>query len=1037
MVKDLSTEWKENLREDATAPVRVYFNPRGLEYGPISGTPGYAAAPTGHYTTGEYVLTSGVLKYLLPLTSPMTVSVRCAPKSLPSAGAATILFSFDESGVSSAKTLRAKILNTAGVYTLEFEHIDASTTSIAYTFTPIVGSYNRFDFVYNGTSNSAVYINGIPVGTPANIGAIATNKPVLTVNNSEAFDINYMRVIPDYAATDADVRDEYRDVYTNEVWFGSSVGYERCQITKYTSAYSVEKQTGYKAATASISLHNSAGEFSSDQYAGFDPANGSYNGTVAERFLERRAGLWVESWQNSKLQDVNTGLAGYWSVDNPALPEYPDNPAGTSYLGIDFTATTGWSAPLGGSLAVSNGKLLLESPDATLKIFRYTGPNIVGKHARVKMTAAMPCPGNVNNDGMITFFNLSPGVPAIVEAYMGGPQGHLDIEFAEVGTVTVEFVYIGDGTYSTALRDDSGNGNDGTIVGATPVDGVSGKALSFDGVNDYATVPVGAYFGINKIVTASVWVKLLDASPVQFVSYPDGGNANRFYLQIASASTIYAVANTGTQIAIPLATNERAHIVFIRDNIAGTMTVYKNGVHIGTTGTTPPTAAATLPLYLGDLNGSSAFANCELDELRIYTHALTAEEIAAIYSLGRRNLAYEPYHEPVFIGSIAPGSFNRSTSAGGGSTISVSAEDAISEIARRVVRKARKWDDYYLSRVTPASNSLFHEVAALATKREIYNYCADSGFEGTIANSWTTARSSSTAKPFLGSKSLDFAATGPTMSQRINLELSAGETFTFSLWVYSLAASAYTASIGEYDNTTLIGTTSATGNLTGKGWELVSVTATVADSSSDNLRYSFTLSGVITGAYVDACSFVYGSYKPYYINNANEGTAGVTTADNAQLGTYDWINVDADDVDYQHPWALVNAGDNVYQRMKEIADASIARYMYVTAGGVLKMRSNFTTGDGSPIETIAKIQSMASGQWSTVANKIKAQGCKITKRPNVECVWEARASNLERDDDAGSVYKKTVAAGGYLPSVAESPDGYEARYGDTTDPEAV
>ena len=184
----------------------------------------------------------------------------------------------------------------------------------------------------------------------------------------------------------------------------------------------------------------------------------------------------------------------------------------------------------------------------------------------------------------------------------------------------------------SVLRDDSGSGNDGTIYGATPVDGVSGKGLSFDGVNDYATLPVGAYFGIGKIVAVSAWAKPLDASASQFLAYPDGTNSNRFYLQIASASTIYAVANTGTLIAIPLATNERAHLVFIRDNIAGTMTVYKNGAFVGTQSTTLPTAAASLPLYLGDLNGTSAFANCELDELRIYNRATTAEEVAALYA---------------------------------------------------------------------------------------------------------------------------------------------------------------------------------------------------------------------------------------------------------------------------------------------------------------------------------------------------------------------------------------------------------------------
>ena len=38
-------------------------------------------------------------------------------------------------------------------------------------------------------------------------------------------------------------------------------------------------------------------------------------------------------------------------------------------------------------------------------------------------------------------------------------------------------------------KDSSGNGNDGVIYGATFVDGIGGKALSFDGVDDYVQLP--------------------------------------------------------------------------------------------------------------------------------------------------------------------------------------------------------------------------------------------------------------------------------------------------------------------------------------------------------------------------------------------------------------------------------------------------------------------------------------------------------------------------------------------------------------------
>ena len=57
----------------------------------------------------------------------------------------------------------------------------------------------------------------------------------------------------------------------------------------------------------------------------------------------------------------------------------------------------------------------------------------------------------------------------------------------------------------TILRDSSGNGYDGTIYGATWVDGKSGKALSFDGKDDYVDVENPDFLS-NTAGSISFWV---------------------------------------------------------------------------------------------------------------------------------------------------------------------------------------------------------------------------------------------------------------------------------------------------------------------------------------------------------------------------------------------------------------------------------------------------------------------------------------------------------------------------------------------------
>jgi len=57
-------------------------------------------------------------------------------------------------------------------------------------------------------------------------------------------------------------------------------------------------------------------------------------------------------------------------------------------------------------------------------------------------------------------------------------------------------------------QDTSGSGNNGTINGATFVQGISGQALSFDGVDDMVVVPHSPSLSLDKY-TVEAWVNEL------------------------------------------------------------------------------------------------------------------------------------------------------------------------------------------------------------------------------------------------------------------------------------------------------------------------------------------------------------------------------------------------------------------------------------------------------------------------------------------------------------------------------------------------
>jgi hypothetical protein len=176
---------------------------------------------------------------------------------------------------------------------------------------------------------------------------------------------------------------------------------------------------------------------------------------------------------------------------------------------------------------------------------------------------------------------------------------------------------------------------------------------------------------------------------------------------------------------------------------------------------------------------------------------------------------------------------------------------------------------------------------------------------------------------------------------------------------------------------------------------------------------------------------VYGDYKPYYVDNTADGTAGASLSSQSVRGAYDWIGISADTVSYQHPWAVVKEGKKVWDYLKQIADACIARFMYIDRSGVLLFKSNFTTPIGSSLGLLPKAMSLGSSIQSEVANKVKVSGVYINKQTHVSNAWMIEAAGVNDGNSDGATFNLPIVAGASFPLVAESPDGLDCKYGDT------
>ncbi len=192
-----------------------------------------------------------------------------------------------------------------------------------------------------------------------------------------------------------------------------------------------------------------------------------------------------------------------------------------------------------------------------------------------------------------------------------------------------------EGSGGTA-HDVSGNGNDGTIHGATWVKGVSGDALSFDGNKEYVDCGSDAILNVSYL-TITAWVKI-DQSPsthyaiVDKLNYPSNGYILKLEPPSTGGANITYYTSNGTEHWVVY---ENAQIIGKWAFIAATydgeeQAIWLNGEKVSSISWSGKINASTNSLCIGGEHESDSF-NGIIDEVRVYDRALSANEIRALY----------------------------------------------------------------------------------------------------------------------------------------------------------------------------------------------------------------------------------------------------------------------------------------------------------------------------------------------------------------------------------------------------------------------
>jgi chitodextrinase len=182
----------------------------------------------------------------------------------------------------------------------------------------------------------------------------------------------------------------------------------------------------------------------------------------------------------------------------------------------------------------------------------------------------------------------------------------------------------------SVVGDVSGNGNNGSVANASWVAGKYGGALSFDGSSARVTVPDSASLHLTSAMTLEAWVDPATTTAAwRDVIYKGDDN---YYLEgtsdrggVPAAGAIFAGGKGHAYGPSVLPANAWSYLALTYDGAA--LRLYVNGSLVSSQANTGSIATSSNPLQIGGDSIYGQYFAGLIDEVRVYSTALTAAQI--------------------------------------------------------------------------------------------------------------------------------------------------------------------------------------------------------------------------------------------------------------------------------------------------------------------------------------------------------------------------------------------------------------------------
>jgi hypothetical protein len=182
----------------------------------------------------------------------------------------------------------------------------------------------------------------------------------------------------------------------------------------------------------------------------------------------------------------------------------------------------------------------------------------------------------------------------------------------------------------STVADASGNGNTGTISGATWTAGKYGGALAFNGTSARVSVPASASLGLSSAMTLMAWIEpTATQSGWRTIMQRE---TNAYFLNASNTASMRpsgggTFGGSTTYVGGPTANpvNAWTHVAVTYDG--STLRLYVNGTQVSTGAASGTIQSSTSPLWIGGNNPYGEYFQGLIDEARVYNRALSATEV--------------------------------------------------------------------------------------------------------------------------------------------------------------------------------------------------------------------------------------------------------------------------------------------------------------------------------------------------------------------------------------------------------------------------